>query len=360
MTITCSCRLFLSPVPLTGSTPKLHSHVPFSSYSDSQGLVINNNITFMIMMKQGVRVSGLKRHNRPLHPSPAKPHPDVTRAAAVDSPLTLPPTTYVASLSTFITPQSPSPTPPFDLTPPSGHKRIRRSVSPKLVFDSGEGFFSSHMLLTMRADRGASPAFGPPPIIDLVTRTDNITALCPPSTHSRPHLFSPPLSPPPSLPSPPPPASSSSPLTSNSETTACSWTLVDILDRCAAWSEVEYKAHRPLSFTGLSNRSWARLDAAIRRRRHGHSSEKWEVSFTHVCDNLRHPRQQPKEQSSVDERSEPRGEEVEDVNNTEALSALVESEISRMQQQHTKQMRQFASEWDALMSRMKNQLELKQ
>lgn len=134
---------------------------------------------------------------------------------------------------------------------------------------------------------------------------------------------------------------------------------MDILDKCATWGEVEYKAHRPLSFTGLSNRSWTRLDAAIRRRRHGHSAEKWEVSFAHVCNNLRHPRQQPKEESSGDERSEHMGEGVEDVNTTEALSALVESEISRMQQQHTKQMRQFTREWDAVMSRMKIQLKLK-
>ena len=127
-----------------------------------------------------------------------------------------------------------------------------------------------------------------------------------------------------------------------------------------AWSEVEYRAHRPLSFTGLSNRSWARLDAAIRRRRHGHSAEKWEVSFAHVCGNLRHTRQRPTEQCSSDETSEQRDEGVANVSSTEAMSALVESEINRMQRQHTKQMRQFTREWDAIMSRMRDQLEIEQ
>ena len=349
------------------STHKFHpstTYRPQSSVlivcSTDNKLHLQGTLTVTIMMQQGVRVSGLKRLSRSLHPSPVKPHPDVTHAAAVNSPLTLPPATYVASLSTFITPQSPSPTPSFDFTPPSRHKRMRRSVSPMLVLDSGEGFSSPHVLLTMRADRRASPAFDPPPIIDIVTDAGTIAALAQPSTHSHSHLPSPPQSPPPSPPAPPPLPPSSSPTTSDPGPAACSWTLADILNKGAAWSEAEYKAHRPLSFTGLSNRSWARLDAAIRRRRHGHSAEKWEVSFAHVCGNLRHTRQQPTEECSGDERNEQKGEGVVNVSSTEAMSALVERAIDHMQRQHTKQMRQFTGEWDAVMSRMRDQLKIEQ
>jgi hypothetical protein len=139
------------------------------------------------------------------------------------------------------------------------------------------------------------------------------------------------------------------------------WTLAEILDEGATWSEAEYKKHRPKSFSGVDHRgTWARLDAAIRRRRLGHElTEKWEVSYVRVCNNLRHAQQQSTEDSSGDEKSEHGGERV-DVNTTETMSAVMEAEISRMQRQHKRQMRQFRREWEAVMSRMRNQLEIQQ
>ena len=194
----CSSRLF-------------HSHL-FPSLAHTCSTIDNTTM----MMHHGVRASGLKRVNRPLHPLPIKPLPnhDATpRSTTVTSPLTLPPTPFVSSIQRFTTPRSPSPTPPYDLSPPSSsHKRMRRSASPPPAFDNTDAFASCHTLLTL----SASPTRPP------ITESDSIESLPPPSTDSEP-----------------PPSSSYPPI--SGDPTACEWTIAQIIEKGAAWSEHEYK-----------------------------------------------------------------------------------------------------------------------
>ena len=95
------------------------------------------------------------------------------------------------------------------------------------------------------------------------------------------------------------------------------WTPADIIDRGTSqqWSEQQYNSHRPSGFTGLQEQGWARLDAAIGRRRHDRQSEAWELTFSRVGDNLRRSathddRRTAGAESSVDETRKGGGEAI--------------------------------------------------
>lgn len=57
------------------------------------------------------------------------------------------------------------------------------------------------------------------------------------------------------------------------------WTLAEVVERCTTWEE--YLQERPVSFSGMS-KSWAALDAAIRRRHYKMRNESRPLAFAHV------------------------------------------------------------------------------
>jgi hypothetical protein len=299
------------------------------------------------------RSSGLKKRlpsTRPPHLSPVKAH--VTHSTIAPQ-LSLPPTPFISSMSTFVAQRSPLLNPPSDLTPPSSNKRMRRNASPHFLLD--DAFSSSHVLLSIRADQPPSPvactsASPPPPFVV----TDDVPVSSEPdkAVHIH-HVLADTDVVPPQLPT----TSHSPPSHPPSSTDPSVWTLAEIMERgwSQQWSEQDYKVNRPSGFTGLKSQSWARLDAAIRRRRHNHESETWELSFIRVCRNIRRIQDQKVGESSGDEESE----QCADTDATQrgaAISSLVQQEIDRMEGEHRLLMSRFKEEYAALISKMTGEL----
>ena len=310
------------------------------------------------MMRQA-RASGLKRR----HPTPAsrpsqRPSPAQGNAThpAIAPPLSLPPTSlkFVSPISTFVAPHSPLLSPPPDFTPPSSHKHMRRSASPHFLLDDR---FSFHTLLSLRdpspvTSASASPL--PPSFVSdhgvtVSSEDDNAVPIVPIPAEANVSEV-----PQASATSPPshPPSTTSNPHT---------WTLAEIIERGLHqhWGEQEYKLHRPSGFTGLQDQSWARLDAAIRRRRHDHETETWELSFTRVCHNLRRSHDQKVAESSGDNNSE-NGGDTDSTTRGAALSSLVHHELNRMKREHKALMDQFEEDCRTLVMKITARSEIEQ
>src|ERR1700733_8873105 len=57
------------------------------------------------------------------------------------------------------------------------------------------------------------------------------------------------------------------------------WTLAELIERCATYEE--YLQHRPIGYARL-RKSWAVLDAAMRKRHYKQPREPWPVVFKRV------------------------------------------------------------------------------
>jgi hypothetical protein len=199
----------------------------------------------------------------------------------------------------------------------------RSNASPVGFLD--DSFSSSHTLLSLRATSPAVVTSATPPPPPLVS-DDHVSVPC---AHDKAVHIS-------SVPADeltvvhPESATTSAPLSDASTTDPSVWTLAEIIDTgCSQhWSEDDYKLNRPSGFTGL--KSWAQLDSGIRRRRHNHKSETWEVSFAQVCRNL--------------QRSQ--------------ASSLIHHEIKRMRGEHKVLMNRFKEECRVLVLKITGELEL--
>jgi hypothetical protein len=98
------------------------------------------------------------------------------------------------------------------------------------------------------------------------------------------------------------------------------------------------------------------VDAAIRRRRHDHESETWEVSFTRVRSNIRRSHNQMVADSSGDDKSEDVGD-TDAATQGAALTSLVHLEINRMKNEHRALMNQFEEQCRALVVKITAQAE---
>jgi hypothetical protein len=225
----------------------------------------------------------------------------------------------------------------------------RSNASPVGFLD--DSFSSSHTLLSLRATSPAVVTSATPPPSPLVS-DDHASVPC---AHDKAVHIS-------SVPADeltvvhPESATTSAPLSDASTTDPSVWTLAEIIDTgCSQhWSEDDYKLNRPSGFTGL--KSWAQLDSGIRRRRHNHKSETWEVSFARVCRNLQRSQDQVIAEGSGDDESESCGDI--DTTTRAAASSLIHHEIKRMRGEHKVLMNRFKEECRVLVLKITGELEL--